>query len=370
MMLMKAPALRARESTSTRITHAASMYSKYRKTNPQDAPKAGRSPNIQKEHGMVDRSDIKDEEAERRLVVRSGPRHSRVARAHTPAAFLEPNKPGTFKAKTRTRQKKEAAVQISWQKGSLPERIAHLPPSFWSLWTYNSNRFLFGEIDTYSRRYRETNFGGMHEVFRKILKKAGKPSGGHIYIDKIGETKASRSIRVQMDGVLSIILRSSFDTIGGPDERVTSRSRLRVASEVAIIDLVRSYGVPAPKIVDYSCTADNPLGHAYIAFEQPTGSGISRFWMDLDDSERLKLVDELVDIEKLLWSIELPAFGSLYYSHDLPEHFHAHRVPDHGEARGLCIGPDFRTKWQVGEVNELHMGHSIPPKSTSTIVLV
>lgn len=196
----------------------------------------------------------------------------------------------------------------------------------------------FGEIDTYSRRYRETNLGGIYEVFRKILKKAGKPSDGHIYIDKFGENKASRSIRVQMDGVHSIILRNSFDTMGGPDERDTSRSRLRVASEVATTDLVRSYGIPAPKIVEYSCTADNPLGHAYIAFEQPTGSAISRFWMDLDDSERLKLVDELVDIEKLLWSIELPAFGSLYYSHDLPEHFHAHRVPDHGEARGL-YGP-------------------------------
>lgn len=199
----------------------------------------------------------------------------------------------------------------------------------------------FGEIDTYSRRYRETNLGGIYKVFRKILKKAGKPSDGHIYIDKFGENKAPRSIRVQMDGVLSIILRSSFDTIGDPYERDTSRSRLRVASEVATTDLVRSYGIPAPKIVDYSCTADNPLGHAYIAFEQPTGSAISRFWMDLDDSERLKLVD----IEKLLWSIELPAFGSLYYSHDLLEHFHAHRVPDHGEIRGLCIGSDCRTKW-------------------------
>lgn len=64
---------------------------------------------------MVDWSDIKDEEAERRLVVRSGPRHSRVARAHTAAAFLEPNKPGTFKAKTRNNMfepKKSLSIQI------------------------------------------------------------------------------------------------------------------------------------------------------------------------------------------------------------------------------------------------------------------
>ncbi|KAB2573719.1 Altered inheritance of mitochondria protein 9 [Lasiodiplodia theobromae] len=108
--------------------------------------------------------------------------------------------------------------------------------------------------------------------------------------------------------------------------------------------LARSLGVPVPKVLRYDCTQDNPIGWPFIAFEEPDGSEIN-IWTDLNDEERLKLIDEFADIEARLLSFELPGFGAIYFSRDLPLGCPSFPIPDRDDLKGLCVGPYCTRMW-------------------------
>ena len=58
-----------------------------------------------------------------------------------------------------------------------------------------------------------------------------------------------------------------------------------VASEVATIEYLRSYGVPAPEIYGYSPDSDNVAGSAHILMEFVQDSELSEVWPGLDDQK-------------------------------------------------------------------------------------
>lgn len=86
---------------------------------------------------------------------------------------------------------------------------------------------------------------------------------------------------------------------------------------------------------------------------------LSDIWYDLVEKERLKVVVEIAKIEGILFSIPVPASGSVYYKADLPSETIGIDI-----ARGrndqvdagfgdLCIGPDASQHWWYAERGDL-----------------
>jgi len=117
--------------------------------------------------------------------------------------------------------------------------------------------------------------------------------------------------------------------------------------------LVRSYGVPVPKILGYSTTNKNAVGAEYIIMEKASGREIGDVWYELSEKERMKVVVQVARVESVLFSIPLPAFGSIYFKSDLESGTETVDVKA-GDAAGkdasqsagqMCIGPDVAQKW-------------------------
>jgi hypothetical protein len=161
---------------------------------------------------------------------------------------------------------------------------------------------------------------------------------------KIAEGGFNRVFELTIDG-LQIIARLPYPS--------TYPKHLSVASEVATMNLVRSYGVPVPKVLAYSATSNNAVGAEYIIMEKVNGNDLGDIWYDLSEKERMKVVVQVARAESVLFSISLPACGSIYYTHDLEDGTEAVNIVTGesadesvgGSAGQLCIGPDVAQKW-------------------------
>lgn len=124
--------------------------------------------------------------------------------------------------------------------------------------------------------------------------------------------------------------------------RSTLPKRYGVASEVATIDLIRAYGIPAPRVFSYAVTTDNTVGSEYIIMEKVSGKEIGHTWYDLSVQERKSITLDVARLEASLFSISLPASGSIYYKKDLLDADPYIDIADHD---GFCVGPDTALSW-------------------------
>ena len=154
---------------------------------------------------------------------------------------------------------------------------------------------------------------------------------------KLAEGGFNRAFEITVDGI-PVIAKLPYSS--------TYPKHFTVASEVATINLVRSYGVPAPKILGYSATSNNAVGSEYIIMEKVNGRDLGDVWYKLSEKERLKVLSQVGKLESVLFSIPLPAYGSIYHKPDLevPTKSVDVAVGD-PEAAQLCIGPDVAQKW-------------------------
>jgi hypothetical protein len=154
---------------------------------------------------------------------------------------------------------------------------------------------------------------------------------------KIGEGGFNRVFEITIDDQ-SLIARLPYST--------TYPKHFTIASEVATINLVRSYGIPAPKILDFSATSYNAVGSEYILVEKANGRDLGVIWYEISEKERLKVLSQVGKLEKVLFSIELPAYGSIYHKSDLG--FGTQSVDFIGGNEGagkFSVGPDVAQKW-------------------------
>lgn len=91
-------------------------------------------------------------------------------------------------------------------------------------------------------------------------------------LSKLAEGGFNRTFEVTMKDGLQIIARLPYPS--------TPPKRYAVASEVATMDLVRTYGLPVPRIYGYAVTADNSVGSEYIIMEKVQGKEIGHFDRD------------------------------------------------------------------------------------------
>ncbi|KAG4438959.1 hypothetical protein IFR05_005585 [Cadophora sp. M221] len=127
-----------------------------------------------------------------------------------------------------------------------------------------------------------------------------------------------------------------------------------------------SYGVPVPKVLDYSATSNNPVGAEYMIMEKVHGRDLGDVWYEISEKEHMKVVVQVARVESVLFSISLPACGSVYYKRDLEIGTETVDIgggkgagEDAGGSAGqLCIGPDVAQKWWYDKRSQL----SVPRK--------
>ena len=162
---------------------------------------------------------------------------------------------------------------------------------------------------------------------------------------KLAEGGFNRAFEITMYNGLQVVARLPYPC--------TYPKRLSVASEVAAMDLIRSYGVPVPKVLDYATTAHNAVGSEYIIMEKVKGRDLGDLWYELTEKERLRVTVQITKMESLLFSIPLPGYGSVYYKRDLDRSFPTIEMPIPGKTEQLCLGPDVEQKWWFNKRDQI-----------------
>ena len=132
-----------------------------------------------------------------------------------------------------------------------------------------------------------------------------------------------------------------------------------VASEVATMDLLRSFGLPMPKVYRYLPTPDNAAGTEYILLEFVQGTNLSYIRFDLEEEEIISISRQLAQFESKMMSITFPAGGSLYYTADLESAAgSASWLTRPGitlEDKRFCVGPDTSLRLWYGRRSQLDL---------------
>ncbi|GJJ11864.1 hypothetical protein Clacol_006102 [Clathrus columnatus] len=124
-----------------------------------------------------------------------------------------------------------------------------------------------------------------------------------------------------------------------------------VASEVATLDFLRSFGLPVPEIYGYSPDSDNAAGTEYIFMQFVRGSKLSDVWPSLGEQEVISVIHQLTQIESVMMSLSFPAGGSLYFTKDLKKVATGLGIPL--EDNHFCMGPDTRLPLWYGRRSKL-----------------
>lgn len=182
------------------------------------------------------------------------------------------------------------------------------------------------------------------ELLKAAAKSVDRPTSDIKSFRKIAEGGFNRVFDISMKDGSSILARLPYPS--------TLPRRLAVASEVATLAFVRAHGIPTPRVLGYSVD-DNAVGSEYILMEKLPGRPIGDTWFDLSEQERLKVLLQIVELETKLFTIDLPASGSIYYAHDLSPDTPKIDIPGFNSV--FCMGPYAALRWWFGERRNLNI---------------
>lgn len=78
--------------------------------------------------------------------------------------------------------------------------------------------------------------------------------------------------------------------------------------------------LPVPRVYAWSSRAsENPLGAEYILMEKQVGVALTDLWDIIKGKQKVRILDQVVDVERCLAATKFSKFGSLYYTDDLPD---------------------------------------------------
>lgn len=199
----------------------------------------------------------------------------------------------------------------------------------------------------------------MTELQRLAALAVSRNSEDILYFEKLGEGAANRAFVIEF--------RDSFKLVARIPYPVTQPGKLVVASEAATLAFLRSKGIPVPQVYGYSATADNSAGTEYIFMEFSQGRELGASWSGMGEHDRLRFVRSLVDLEARMFSLSLPASGSLYFLRDLPAMIPKFAVHpgDVDRQDSLYIGPSTSLDLWYGKRSELDVERG-PCKPTNS----
>ena len=169
-------------------------------------------------------------------------------------------------------------------------------------------------------------------------------------IVSLHEGKHHRVYRIEMDNTdKKLILRLPY----------TLHSKLftkrKIESEVATMDFLNNMlNLNIPKVLSYSSTSENPLGHEFILMEyvEDVECSLMKKWNPLIDSENNKLddpiaieklnevIEPLADFNKIVGDFIFKNFGSIYFKDDYTNGLTAFENQDR-----WVIGPSVETAY-------------------------
>ncbi|CAG7917602.1 unnamed protein product [Penicillium olsonii] len=215
-----------------------------------------------------------------------------------------------------------------------------ISPCAWTkpdLFEYTSGRFLFNE--DLRRAERRIQFD-VNALARAACHSVGRHVNDVASITKLAEGGFNRVLQVTFDDGYTLLARLPY--------RTTVPKHHAVASEAATLALLRAHGVPVPKVLAYSPNNMNAVGTEYMILEKLEGTPLSEQWFSMDTKTRVKVMRQIVDLERQFMSIEFPASGSLYHRRDLDGS--QHLVPVSGD---IVVGPTAQHEWWYRERGSL-----------------
>lgn len=109
-----------------------------------------------------------------------------------------------------------------------------------------------------------------------------------------------------------------------------------------------STSISAPELYGFDVHLDDsPVGAEYILMEKLKGVPLSQQWDTMSGPDQMKIIDQVVQMEKELANIEFPGYGSLYPRHSLPEEVcSTYPLSPSVDPEGLfCIGATCHDFW-------------------------
>lgn len=173
-------------------------------------------------------------------------------------------------------------------------------------------------------------------------------------ITKLAEGGFNRVLQVTFDDGYAVLARLPYKTV--PKYHT-------VASEAATLALLHAHGLPVPKVLAYSPNQTNAVGTQYILLERLQRTPLSDQWFSMDTKSRVKVMRQIVDLERRFMSIEFPASGSLYHHRDLDGSQHYIPVSD-----DIVVGPTAQHEWWYRERASLKVDRG-PCKSSCKLHL-
>ncbi|RMZ83193.1 hypothetical protein DV738_g1427, partial [Chaetothyriales sp. CBS 135597] len=210
------------------------------------------------------------------------------------------------------------------------------------LFDFTGGRFLFNEKKRLTERHVEFNVDGLAET---VCNSTRRSLSELTSITKLAEGGFNRMIEVSFSDGYTVLARIPYQK--------TTPKNLVIASEAATLFLLRSHGLPVPKVLGYSTTCHNPVGTEYVILEKVDGKPLGDQWFSMTNKARLKIMSQIVDLETKYMAIPFAANGSLYHRKDLDSD--ALAVPiDQSSAsddggNDLVLGPTVKYEWWYQE---------------------
>lgn len=181
------------------------------------------------------------------------------------------------------------------------------------------------------------------ELKRLAAESIGRAASDVQSFRKLAEGGFNRIFLVTMGDGYRLVARVPYP--------IAKPKSLLVASEVATLRYLRLQGLPVPQVYGYSTTTENASGVEHIFMEYVAGQALSDTWFDLSSSERANVMAQLVGLEARLFSLRLPASGSIFHPRDLSSSLNRVDVTisedEAGEDR-FCIGPEMTASLWYG----------------------
>ncbi|KAJ7775916.1 protein kinase subdomain-containing protein PKL/CAK/Fmp29, partial [Mycena maculata] len=209
-----------------------------------------------------------------------------------------------------------------------------------NLFDYTSGRWTINDALRQSERRRVFNVDGLR---RLAAQSVDRSPDDIVDLAKLAEGGFNRTFLITMRGGFQMVARIPYPA--------TVPKYYAVASEVATMALLRSSGLPIPKVYGYSPASDNAAETEYIFMEFVRGTKLSDVWLDLGEPEIISVLRQLAQLESKMMSISFPAGGSLYYAQDLEKVAGGPGIPLEDER--FRVGPDARLSLWYGRRSQL-----------------
>jgi len=200
--------------------------------------------------------------------------------------------------------------------------------------------FSINDVLRHAERRRVFNVDGLR---RLAAESVDRSPDDIVDLKKLAEGGFNRTFLITMRGGFQMVARIPYP--------VTIPKYFAVASEVATMELLRSSGLPIPKVYGYSPAPDNAAETEYIFMEFVQGTSLSDIWFDLGEGDIISISRQLAELESKMMSITFPAGGSLYCTKDLEKVAGRPGIPLEDER--FCVGPDTRLPLWYGRRSQL-----------------